>query len=193
MSNSKSGTSLLGGVSDAGDNAILQDLFLHIHQKRGHLLNIHRVVAFAPKMLRAQAAYAAAIREDSSLPRDLQEILILRVAQINHSEYEQSVHVPIALKCGVSHSKLAEIQQWQNSKYFNTREKAALSFTEEMVLNARVDDEVFATALENFSKEILVEIAVLVAWYVGNTHFTRALELRAETKHESPMIDFIYE
>ena len=56
MSKSEPRTSQLGGVSDAGDIAILQDLFSHIHQKRGHLLNIHKTVAFAPKLLRVQAA-----------------------------------------------------------------------------------------------------------------------------------------
>ena len=111
--------SRIGGVSEAGNDEILTDLFSHIMAKRGHLLNIHQVVAFSPKMLRAQAAYAAAIREESSLPRDLQEILIIRIAQVNNSQYEQTVHEPIAIKCGVAADKVAEIASWSRSAKFD--------------------------------------------------------------------------
>ena len=89
MSSSKKPVSRIGGVSESAGDPILTDLFAHIMAKRGHILNIHQVVAHSPKMLRAQAAYAAAMREDAIVPRDLQELLILRVAQVNGSEYEQ--------------------------------------------------------------------------------------------------------
>src|SRR5215831_20518036 len=93
--------SRIGGAPEEPDDPDLAEMFARIRGARGHVLNIHRVVGHAPKMLRAQAAYARALREDSSLPRDLQELLILRVAQVNDSAYEQSVHRPIAVKCGV--------------------------------------------------------------------------------------------
>src|SRR5262245_47908104 len=85
--------SRLGGAPEQPDDPMLAEMFDRIRASRGHVLNIHRVVGHAPNMLRAQAAYTRALREESSLPRDLQELLILRIAQVNDSTYEQSVHV----------------------------------------------------------------------------------------------------
>jgi alkylhydroperoxidase family enzyme len=94
--------SRFGDLAEPIEDPVLADMYRRIRESRGRLLNIHRAVGQAPKMLRAQAAYARALREDSSLPRSLQELLILRIAQVNDSAYEQSVHRPIALRCGVA-------------------------------------------------------------------------------------------
>jgi alkylhydroperoxidase family enzyme len=113
--------SRFGDIAEPIDDPILADMFRRIREVRGHVLNIHRVVGQAPKMLRAQAAYARALREDSSLPRSLQELLILRIAQVNDSAYEQSVHRPIALACGVPEAKIDALPSWQTSQVFEPR------------------------------------------------------------------------
>jgi alkylhydroperoxidase family enzyme len=77
--------SRFGDVPEPLDDPILADMFARIRATRGRLLNIHRIVGLAPKILRAQASYARALREESSLPRGLQELLILRIAQVNDS------------------------------------------------------------------------------------------------------------
>jgi alkylhydroperoxidase family enzyme len=102
MPHSKHPISRIGIASDEAGDEILVDIFSRIRAKRGYVLHIHQVVGLSPKMLRAQAAYAHAMREDSILPRDFQELVILRVAQVNNSEYEQTVHRPIARDCGAS-------------------------------------------------------------------------------------------
>ena len=74
--------SRFGDLAEPIEDPVLADMYRRIRKSRGRLLNIHRAVGQAPKMLRAQAAYARALREDSSLPRSLQELLILRIAQV---------------------------------------------------------------------------------------------------------------
>lgn len=169
--------SRIGGVSEAGGDSILTDIFAHILARRGHILNIHQVVAYSPRMLRAQAAYASSMREESSLPRDLQELLILRVAQVNNSEYEQSVHRPIALACGVSTEKIEALARWSTASPFEPRERAALAFVDQAAASGDIDEPVFSAAAQYFSTRELVEIAALVAWYVGNSRFVRAMRI----------------
>lgn len=172
--------SRLGGVSDAGGDEILDGLFAHIIAKRGRLLNIHQVVAHSPKMLRAQAAYTSALREDSMLSRDLQELLILRAAQVNNSHYEQTVHRPIAIACGVPVGKIDALADWQRSTLYEATERAALAFVDQAAARGDVDDVVFDALREHFSPRETVELAALVGWYVGNSRFVRALQIAPE-------------
>jgi 4-carboxymuconolactone decarboxylase len=174
--------SRLGGVSEASNDPILADIFARILAKRGRLLNIHQVVGHAPKMLQAQAAYAAALREESSLPRSLQELLILRVAQMNASDYEQSVHRPIAISCGVTPEKIAALASWQSSSLFDAKERTALAFVEQAAGSGEVADSVFAAAKKEFGAQQIVELAALVGWYVGNSRFVRALRIASESE-----------
>ena len=187
MPDPKSSISRLGGVSESSNDAILADMFARIRAKRGRLLNIHQVVGHAPKMLRAQAAYATALREESSLPRDLQELLILRIAQVNASAYEQSVHRPIAIACGVPPAKLAALAAWQTSSLFDARERAALGFIDQAAQSGDVDDDVFAAAKNIFSPQEIIELAALIAWYVGNSRFVRALRIANEPESNEPV------
>jgi 4-carboxymuconolactone decarboxylase len=180
VSQSENSVSRLGDVPAPLDDPILADMFKRIRETRGHLLNIHRVVGLAPKMLRAQASYARALREESSLPRDLQELLILRIAQVNDSAYEQSVHRPIAIACGVSPAKVDALPSWNKSSAFEPRERTALGFVDQAAGSGEVDDAVFQPLTRTFSPQEIIELTALVAWYVGNSRFVRALKIAAE-------------
>lgn len=171
--------SRLGDIPEP-DDPILAEMFKRIRETRGHVLNIHRVVGLAPKMLRAQASYARALREESSLPRDLQELLILRIAQVNDSAYEQSVHRPIAIACGAPAAKIDALSSWKTSSAYEPRERAALAFVDQAARSGAVDDGTFQVLTQTFSPREIVELAALVAWYVGNSRFVRALQIAVE-------------
>jgi 4-carboxymuconolactone decarboxylase len=184
MPHSKHPISRIGAASDESGDEILVDMFSRIRAKRGYVLNIHQVVGHSPKMLRAQAAYASAMREDSILPRDFQELVILRVAQVNNSQYEQMVHRPIARDCGASAEKIANLSDWRHSEVYDAREKAAFAFIDQAAASGEVDDDVFDAAQKVFSVQELVELTVLIGWYVGNSRFVRALRIAPETEQK---------
>jgi alkylhydroperoxidase family enzyme len=157
-------------------------MYARIRAHRGRVLNIHQVSGIAPKLLRAQSAYAMAMREEASLPRDLQELLIMRIAQVNNSDYEQSVHRTIAIRCGVTPAKLDALPSWRDASLFDTRERAALAYVEQAGRGGDVDDATFGAVRQKFSPQEIVELTVLVAWYVGNSRFVRALRIATETE-----------
>lgn len=172
--------SRLGNIPEPIEDPVLADMFQRIHASRGRLLNIHRVVGQAPKMLRAQAAYAQALREESSLPRALQELLILRIAQVNDSAYEQSVHRPIARDSGVPAVKINALASWNSSTVFDPRERLALRFVDQAASSGEVTDDVFQELTQAFLPREIIELTALVAWYVGNSRFVRALQIAVE-------------
>jgi 4-carboxymuconolactone decarboxylase len=181
VANATRSVSRFGHIPGPLDDPILADMFKRIRESRGHILNIHRVVGLAPKMLRAQASYARALRDESSLPRDLQELLILRIAQVNDSAYEQSVHRPIALRCGVPTAKIDALPSWTTSSVFEPQERAALAFVDQGARSGEVEDAVFQALARTFSPQEVIELTALVAWYVGNSRFVRALKIASET------------
>jgi AhpD family alkylhydroperoxidase len=170
----------LPGASEPSEDPILAEMYQRIRAHRGYVLNIPRVVGHAPKMLQAQSAYATAMRNESSLPRDLQELVILRVAQVNDSAYEQSVHRPIAVACGAAPEKVDALLSWRESTLFDARERAALGFAEQAGRSGDVDDATFAAVQQSFSPQEIVELTAIVAWYVGNARFVRALGVMPE-------------
>jgi alkylhydroperoxidase family enzyme len=116
MADPTSSPSRLGGAAEAPDDPVLAEMFARIRASRGHLLNIHRVAGLAPKLLRAQATYARAMRDEASLTRDFQELIILRIAQVNDSDYEQSVHRPIALACGAPQQRSTRLRRGRSRR-----------------------------------------------------------------------------
>jgi AhpD family alkylhydroperoxidase len=180
MAESERPVSRLPFVSDSTPDPIVQEQFARIRTQRPRILNIHRVTAYAPKLSRAAGVYATALREQSSLPRDFQELVILRVAQINNSPYEQSVHRPIALVCGASAEQIAALPDWRGSTLFNARERAAFAFVEQAARSGDVDDAAFAGLRAEFTPQEIVELTSLIAWYVGNSRFVHALRIEPE-------------
>jgi alkylhydroperoxidase family enzyme len=170
----------LPGASDPPDDPILSELFTRIRAHRGHVLNIHRVSGHAPKLLRATAAFTSAMRNEASIPRDLQELVIMRVAQVNDSAYEQSVHRPIAIACGSSPEKVDAVASWRDSGLFDARERTALAYVEQAARSGEVDDETFAAMQRTFSPQEIVELTAIIAWYVGNARTVRALRIVPE-------------
>jgi alkylhydroperoxidase family enzyme len=64
---------------------------------------------------------------------------------------------------------------------FDARERAALGLTEQAARSGEVATDVFATAEGAFSPREIVELTALVAWYVGNSRFVRALQVQSES------------
>jgi AhpD family alkylhydroperoxidase len=182
MTSSSNAPSRIGGAAEHPDDPLLAEMFAQIRATRGHLLNIHRVGGLAPRLLRAQATYTRAMREEAAVPRDLQELIILRVAQVNGSDYEQSVHRPIARACGVSPQKIEALATWRQSPLYSERERAALAFAEQAGSDGEVDDAILDALRQLFSAQEVVELAAIVAWYVGNSRFVRALRIVSEAE-----------
>lgn len=179
--------SRIGGIAPnsaaVSESPILSALYAHILTRRPAVLHIHQVVAYNPELLRAQAQYAAALRDHSAIPRPLQELLIIRIAQLNGSSYEQSVHRPIAVEqLGVPAAKVDAVGKWRtNTALFSDAvERAALAYVDEVAREGTVTDAVFSELEQHYSKQAIVDLSALVEWYVGNTGFTKALQITDE-------------
>jgi AhpD family alkylhydroperoxidase len=160
-----------------------QPLAERIIAERGSLLHLYRMLLHSPPVAAGWLGYLTAIRQQCSLPGDIRELVIMRVAALNGASYEADQHVPYALKEGVSQAQLDALPQWENSNLFDGRERAVLAYTDAMTRTVQVPDRVFEAVRTSFDDRLLVELTATVAAYNMVSRFLEALQVHT---HDAP-------
>lgn len=155
----------------------------------GRPINLYRALGNQPGLAAAWTEFANAVRHQSRTPRALREVMILRTAQIAHSEYEWAQHLDMARKAGVREAQIAALAEWRASKEFDARERAALALTEG-VMAGRVSDALYAEAARHFSPAEYVELSMTAAFYAMVSRMIDALgvELDDDIRAHSPRL-----
>ena len=157
----------------------VQPLAERIVAERGSILHLYQMLMHSPPVAEGWLNYLTAVRQKSSLPGGLRELIIMRVAQLNHAPYEADQHAPIALREGVSQAKLDALSHWQDCPLFDARERAVLAYTDAMTRQVQVSDEVFAFVAAHFEPRRLVELTATVAAYNMVSRFLEALQIHS--------------
>jgi alkylhydroperoxidase family enzyme len=144
----------------------------------GEPLNLYRALANNPKLLSAWVEFAYALRAGNT-PRKLREIMILRTAQMNHSEYEWAQHLKMGQKVGVTLEQIESLGYWWDSNAFDPIERAALAFTEAIVHN-HMTDEVYQALASHFSPEDMTELLLTASFYCMVPRFLNAASITTE-------------
>lgn len=147
--------------------------------KRGSVLHLYQMLMHSTPVAQGWLTYLTAIRQKSSLPGALRELIIMRVALLNRAPYEAEQHAPIALEEGVSQAKLDALGDWQACALFDEREQAVLAYTDAMTRQVQVTDEVFAAMAAHYAPQPLVEITATIAAYNMVSRFLEALQIHS--------------
>jgi AhpD family alkylhydroperoxidase len=150
-----------------------------IEAERGSVLHLYQMLLHSPPVAAGWLAYLTAIRQQSSLPGALRELVIMRVAVLNGAPYEAEQHAPIALREGMSQEQLDALGQWAESDCFSDEERAVLAYTDAMTRSVQVPPAV-AQAVRGFlSDRLLVELTATVAAYNMVSRFLEALQIHS--------------
>ena len=161
------------------ENPFARDLFAALAGGSG-ILNLHRMMAHAPALMKASGDMAMAFRRDTELPRSLAELAVLRTAQVIDCAYVWSRHLSLARECGVTERQIDELAFWPHSTAFTPAQKIALDFTEKAARMTPMADGDFAELRRDFSPREIVELAMLVGFYVSTAIFVKALPVPDE-------------
>jgi 4-carboxymuconolactone decarboxylase len=149
-----------------------------IRRRRGGVLRpLDRVLLHAPAIADGWNGLLGAIRDRSSLPADLRELVILRVAVLNAAEYEWAAHVPVAVRAGVTPDQLDALRRPAVGAPFSPVSSAVLAYTDAMTRQVRVAQPVFDALRAAFDERQLVELTATVAAYNMVSRFLVALEV----------------
>jgi alkylhydroperoxidase family enzyme len=144
------------------------------------ILNLHRMMAHAPALMQASGDMAVAFRRHTDLPRSLAELAILRAAQVIDSDYVFARHLRLARDSGVTEQQLNELKAWPTSAAFTPAQKAALGFADKVAQMLPVEDGAFAELRRDYSPREIVELTMLIGFYVSTAIFIKALAVPDE-------------
>ena len=160
---------------------VLQAMFDKRRAQGGAIINLQLATGHAPKFMQASSGMALTIRFDSTVPRRLTELTIMRTAEIVGSNYEINQHVPMFKMCGFNDAQLAALPDWKASTLFDDKERAVLGYVEAMAHGGDVDDPTFAALQKYFAPKEIVELTYTVGSYYANGLLTKALRIQVET------------
>ena len=102
--------------------------------------------------------------DSSGLDPRLLDLVRMRASQINGCAYCIDMHSKDARAAGESEQRLYGLDAWRETPYYNTRERAALAWTEAVTLltEGHVPDEVFQEVRREFSEDELVDLTLAV-------------------------------
>ncbi|KFY23302.1 hypothetical protein V493_05935 [Pseudogymnoascus sp. VKM F-4281 (FW-2241)] len=136
----------------------------------------------SPNVADGWNSFLGAIRTRTSLPDDLREIAICRVAVLNGAAYEWLSHAPLAKKGGVSEEGMKSLGDPNVAgatklEGFSDKQWAVIRYTDAMTRDVKVSDEVFGGLKKLFSEQEVVEITATVAAYNCVSRFLVALDV----------------
>jgi alkylhydroperoxidase family enzyme len=150
-------------------------------ERDGRMLNLYSMLLNAPPVAEGWLALFTAIRQQCTLRGDYRELVILRVALLNGASYEYQVHVPFALREGVTQAQIDKLDRWQDSDAMTQAQRAVLAYTDAMTRDIHVPDAVFEALRGHFNQREIVELTATIGGYNLVSRFLEALAVDPES------------
>jgi 4-carboxymuconolactone decarboxylase len=162
-------------IPEAGDEGPTADL---IRLRRGgRLSTLDRLLLHSPPVAEGWNALLGALRSGTTLPADLRELVVLRVAVLNDAAFEWAAHEPIGRRAGLTDDRLAALRRPDGGSGWLPVQAAVLAFTDASARAVAVPDPVFAAVREHLDDRQVVELTALVAGYSMVSRFLVALQV----------------
>ena len=155
----------------------LKEIEDRILKERGRISLLYQVLLNSAPIAKGWEAMLTAVRNQTSVPADLRELMILRVAVLNKASFEFEAHIPHALKAGVTQEKIEALRALDLSSQFTDEEKLLLTMTDHMTRDIEVPADLMAKITSHYSAEKVVELVATVAAYNMVSRFLVALNI----------------
>ena len=162
---------------EPGTRPELAEIEASILAQRGRISDLYRVLLNSGPLAAGWEAMLTAVRNKSSVPADLRELMILRVAVINRAPYEFDAHVPHAQKAGVSDAKIAAVRETVIGSVFTESEAMVLELADTMTRNIDVPEALMDRLKTKLDARGVVETVATVAAYNMVSRFLVALQI----------------
>lgn len=146
--------------------------------------NIFRMMAHAPSHFEQYCRLGNAIRFKGELDPVIRELAITRTGLLCEAPYEVAAHKQVGSNVGVTDAQNDALSDWASADCFNDVQRAALAFTDEVVMLPRPTDATFDAIAEKLSSGALVELQLSVGFYIMTSKFleTFAIDLQPVTE-----------
>jgi alkylhydroperoxidase family enzyme len=149
-------------------------------ERGGKLLNLYRMLLHSPPLAEGWLGFFTAVRQRTELPGRYRELAILRIAALNHADYEFNVHAPFALREGIAQAAIDALRASRVPEGLDGADRAVLAYADSMTRSIHVPDDVFAQVREHFAERHVVELTATIAAYNCVSRFLEALRIDPE-------------
>lgn len=161
-----------------GTQPELAELEARIAEKRGRVSLLYQVLLNSPPMASGWEQLLTAVRNHSTLPASLRELLIIRVAVLNGASFEYEAHVPIALKAGATEEQVAALGQPDCiGPGLSEMEHTLITLTDMMTRQVAVPAALYERVRGFLDERQVVDAMVTIGAYNMVSRFLVALEL----------------
>ncbi|MBA3927380.1 carboxymuconolactone decarboxylase family protein [Listeria rustica] len=116
------------------------------------------------------AAYAAlgnldTLGRESSIPKDLQELIKIYASSLNHCAFCLDMHTKEALENGETIQRIVGVNAWREAPFYSDKERVVLELVEEVTFIHQhgVSDAVYAELERLYSEKEIGELYLLIA------------------------------
>ena len=169
----------------------VKELFQRIEDNGAKVINLYRVVANSPHVVRNLLKLGNSIIGKTDLSPKLRELTIMRIARLCDCEYEWVQHTPVALHSGVSQAQLDVIGSWKESNDFTDEERAVLQYVDEVAQNVKVADKTFEALRQHLSERKIVELTLAIGWWGMIARLLVPLEVEVDEQSVGSVGDLI--
>ena len=159
-----------------GTKPELAELEARIRGARGRISPLYGVLLNSPELASGWEQLFTVIRQKTSVPPALRELVILRIAVLNGADYEFEAHVPHALQAGVEKEVIERLRDGKTDG-LSSREILVLQYTDAMTRDLKVPDPLYAQLEKAFDARTLVELTATVAGYNMVSRFLIAMRI----------------
>ncbi|KAL0570509.1 hypothetical protein V5O48_011455 [Marasmius crinis-equi] len=157
---------------------------IRTRRANGTLLDLDGALLNAPLVASTWDGYFGVIRDNNSLPADMRELFILRIAVLNNASYEWLQHEPVGRSAGLTTEQLLTIRlappffEGMNlTSVLGEPLTAALAFTDWITKSIRVPDDVFNNLRQFLNDTQMVEATATTGGYNLVSRFVVALNV----------------
>lgn len=143
-------------------------------------LNLYRMLAHGGAAAEGFLALGSALLRNNSLETQLRELVILRVGILSNAEYEVFQHTRLARKSGIPEEKIDALRDGPDAAVFSEQEQTLLRYTDTVVLNVKAGDTAFRHVRALLDKQQLVELHLLIGFYMLVCRFLENFEIDLE-------------
>jgi len=136
-----------------------------IDNNRGRL-NIYAAILNSPEAASCVGALGSYLRFQSQLPPQTRELAILTVAREMSCDYEWAQHKPVARSVGVSDPWIAAIRDGLTTNEIPHDQALVMRYVSELMHHHNVTDEMFNMVSKQLSTRDLVDLTLLVGYYM---------------------------
>lgn len=146
---------------------------------RGRISPLYAVLLHSPPVVQGWEALLTAIRQQTLVPADVRELIILRIAVLNNAPYEFDAHVSHALQAGLSEDLIAALRSLDlpDELALSDTYRDVLAYTDSMTRDIVVPDAVYARIAARFDTRTTLELTATVAAYNMVSRLLVALQL----------------